>query len=109
MTPETRPHVILIAGPTASGKSAVSLVLARRLGGEIVNADSMQLYRELPLLSAAPDAADRAAAVHHLYGVAGVAEPFSVAYWGALAGEAINAPVGDPRALRLLRRNVERL
>lgn len=90
MTPETRPHVILIAGPTASGKSAVSLVLARRLGGEIVNADSMQLYRELPLLSAAPDAADRAAAVHHLYGVASVAEPFSVAYWGALAGEAIN-------------------
>lgn len=89
MTPETRPQVILIAGPTASGKSAVALVLARRLGGEIVNADSMQLYRELPLLSAAPDTADRAWAPHHLYGVASVAEPFSVARWAALARAAI--------------------
>lgn len=89
MTPETRPQVILIAGPTASGKSAVSLVLARRLGGEIVNADSMQLYRELPLLSAAPDADDRALIPHHLYGVASVAEPFSVARWAELAGAAI--------------------
>lgn len=94
MTPETRPQVILIAGPTASGKSAVSLVLARRLGGEIVNADSMQLYRELPLLSAAPDVAVRALVPHHLYGVAGVAEPFSVARWAELAGSAI----GDIRA-----------
>ncbi len=80
---------MLIAGPTASGKSAVSLVLAQRLDGEIVNADSMQLYRELPLLSAAPDAADRARAPHHLYGIAGVGEPFSVARWLSLAGEAI--------------------
>lgn len=90
MTPETRPQVILIAGPTASGKSAASLALARRLGGEIVNADSMQLYRELPLLSAAPDGADRAQAPHHLYGVASVAEPFSVARWAELAGAAID-------------------
>ncbi len=89
MTPETRPQVILIAGPTASGKSAVALVLAARLGGEIVNADSMQLYRELPLLSAAPDAADRARAPHHLYGIAGVGEMFSVARWADLAGAAI--------------------
>ncbi len=96
MTPETRPQVILIAGPTASGKSALSLVLARRLGGEIVNADSMQLYRELPLLSAAPDAADRALVTHHLYGVASVAEPFSVARWAELAG----AVIEDIRARR---------
>ena len=54
MTPVTRPQVMLIAGPTASGKSAVALVLAARLGGEIVNADSMQIYRELPLLSVLP-------------------------------------------------------
>jgi len=90
MTPETRPQVILIAGPTASGKSAVALVLAGCLDGEIVNADSMQLYRELPLLSAAPGAADRALAPHHLYGVASVAEPFSVARWADLAGAAID-------------------
>lgn len=89
MTPETRPQVILIAGPTASGKSAVALVLAARLDGEIVNADSMQLYRELPLLSAAPDAADRARAPHHLYGIADVGDPFSVARWSDLAGAAI--------------------
>lgn len=90
MTPETRPQVILIAGPTASGKSAVSLVLAHRLGGEIVNADSMQLYRELPLLSAAPGRDDRARVPHHLYGVASVAEPFSVARWVDLAGASID-------------------
>jgi tRNA dimethylallyltransferase len=89
MTPETRPQVILIAGPTASGKSAVALVLAERLRGEIVNADSMQLYRELPVLSAAPDAADMARAPHHLYGIASVTEPFSVARWAGLAGEVI--------------------
>lgn len=80
---------MLIAGPTASGKSAVSLVLARRLDGEIVNADSMQLYRELPLLSAAPDAADRARAPHHLYGVASVTDTYSVARWVEAAGAAI--------------------
>lgn len=82
---------MLIAGPTASGKSAATLVLAERIGGEIVNADSMQIYRELPLLSAAPDAAERARAPHHLYGVASVAEPFSVARWAGLAGETIAA------------------
>ncbi|MEN3977058.1 tRNA (adenosine(37)-N6)-dimethylallyltransferase MiaA [Emcibacter sp. SYSU 3D8] len=89
MTPETRPQVILIAGPTASGKSAVSLVLAGRVGGEIVNADSMQIYRELPVLSAAPDAAERARVPHHLYGIASVRDPFSVARWAELAGKAI--------------------
>ncbi len=89
MTPETLPQVMLIAGPTASGKSAATLVLARHFGGEIVNADSMQLYRELPLLSAAPSAADLCAVPHHLNGVASVTEPFSVARWTERAGEVI--------------------
>ncbi|MEN3953454.1 tRNA (adenosine(37)-N6)-dimethylallyltransferase MiaA [Iodidimonas sp. SYSU 1G8] len=89
MTPETRPQVILIAGPTASGKSALALVLADRLGGEIVNADSMQIYRELPLLSAAPTAAEQAMVPHHLYGIAGVGEAFSVARWQAEAARVL--------------------
>jgi tRNA dimethylallyltransferase len=58
--------VALIAGPTASGKSALALALAERTGGVIVNADSAQLYRDLPVLSAAPCAADRSRAEHRL-------------------------------------------
>jgi tRNA dimethylallyltransferase len=88
---------MLIAGPTASGKSALALALAERFGGEIVNADSMQIYRELPLLSAAPTAADRARAPHHLYGVARVDEAFSAARWADLAAAAIANIAGRSR------------
>ena len=63
------PKAILIAGPTASGKSAAALMLAGRLNGTVVNADSMQVYRELALLTARPTAADEAKAPHRLYGV----------------------------------------
>ena len=82
---------VLIAGPTASGKSAVALEIARATGGVIVNADSMQVYRELPILSARPSAADEATAEHRLFGHVGVLEPYSVARWledarAALAG-----------------------
>ncbi len=73
--------VWLIAGPTASGKSALALALAERTHGEIVNADSMQVYRDLQVLSARPDAADLARAPHHLYGVADGAEAWSVGRW----------------------------
>lgn len=84
-----KPEAVLIAGPTASGKSALGLLLAERLGGAIINADAMQVYRELPVLSAAPSAADVARVRHFLYGVTTVHEPFSVARWAALAGEAL--------------------
>jgi len=60
---------IFICGPTASGKSALALEMARRRGGEIVNADAFQLYRGLDVLTAAPSADERAAVPHHLYGV----------------------------------------
>src|SRR6478672_5195950 len=60
--PVSKPPLALIAGPTASGKSALALELAQRTGGAIVNADSAQLYRDLPVLSAAPTAADLAGA-----------------------------------------------
>lgn len=59
---------MLIAGPTASGKSALAVALAQRCGGTVINADSMQVYRDLRVLSARPDAAEEAAAPHRLYG-----------------------------------------
>ena len=83
--------LVVIGGPSASGKSALALRLAEALDGVIINADSMQLYRELPLLTAQADAADEARVPHRLYGVLGAAEPASVGRWLALAGEAIAA------------------
>jgi tRNA dimethylallyltransferase len=79
------PRVWLIAGPTASGKSALALELARAVGGEIVGADSMQLYAGLETLTAAPGPAERAAAPHHLVGVADPGEAWSVGRWLAAA------------------------
>jgi tRNA dimethylallyltransferase len=77
--------VALIAGPTASGKSALALSLAERTGGVIVNADSAQIYRDLPILSAAPSAEERARAEHRLYGVRDGAQPCSAAEWAEMA------------------------
>ncbi len=76
------PHTALIvAGPTASGKSALALDLARRLGGTVINADSMQVYGELRILTARPTAAEEAEVPHRLYGVRPAAEPGSAAWW----------------------------
>lgn len=72
---------VLVAGPTASGKSAAAIALARATGGVIVNADSMQVYRELRLLSARPSSDEEALAPHRLFGFVSVREPFSVAKW----------------------------
>jgi tRNA dimethylallyltransferase len=85
-------RAVLIAGPTASGKSALALALAEHLGGVVINADSMQVYRELRILTARPSPADEARAPHCLYGTVGAAEPYSVARWledlrGILAAE----------------------
>jgi tRNA dimethylallyltransferase len=75
------PPVLLIAGPTASGKSALALRLAETLGGEIVNADALQLYADLRLLSARPTAAEEARVPHHLFGAVDAAEGWSVGRW----------------------------
>jgi len=83
--------ILLIAGPTASGKSALALALAQSEGGVVINADSMQIYRALPLLTAQPDAAALAAAPHQLYGCLDPARPCSAAQWCDLAREAITA------------------
>jgi tRNA dimethylallyltransferase len=76
-----RPRAILIAGPTASGKSALALKLAERLGGVVVNADSMQVYRDLRIITARPSAADEARVPHRLYGHVDAAENYSVGRW----------------------------
>jgi tRNA dimethylallyltransferase len=74
-------NAILIAGPTASGKSHLALDLARRRGGVIVNADSMQVYAELRILSARPAPEDEAAVPHRLYGHVAAGERYSVGRW----------------------------
>ena len=79
MTPDAgRPKAILIAGPTASGKSAAALGLAQRFGGIVINADSMQVYRELAVLTARPSQAEMQRAPHCLYGTVPASERYSV-------------------------------
>lgn len=83
--------VLILAGPTASGKSALSLDLAEMLGGEIVNADSMQVYRDLPILTAQPGVADRARVPHRLYGFLALDDACDAQRWAALAAAEIAA------------------
>ncbi len=75
------PRIWLIAGPTASGKSALALRLARETGAEIVNADALQLYADLTALSARPTPEEESQAPHHLFGVADGADGWSVGRW----------------------------
>jgi tRNA dimethylallyltransferase len=77
--------VVVVAGPTASGKSAAALAIAEAFGGTVINADSMQVYRELPVLTAQPSAADRALAPHVLYGVLPAAERCTAGRWREMA------------------------
>ena len=82
------PHkkqAIVVAGPTCSGKSALAADLAQRIGGTIINADSMQVYAELHVLTARPGAAELALAPHALYGVRAAAEPGTAAWWRGAA------------------------
>lgn len=81
-------RAILIAGPTASGKSEVALQVAKKIGGVIINADSMQVYEGLDILTAKPGTGTRAMVPHHLYGVKKADEAFSVADWLVLASAA---------------------
>ena len=89
--------VIVVAGPTCSGKSALALALAEAFGGTIINADSMQVYRELRILTARPDPDDEARIPHRLYGVIPAAETCSAARWRDLAVAAIGEAQGEGR------------
>ena len=92
-----KPPLVLIAGPTASGKSALALALAQQINGVIVNADSAQIYRDLRILSAAPSEAERALAEHRLYGVQDGALPCSAADWAAVSRSEIADVHGGAR------------
>jgi len=81
--------IVLISGPTASGKSAFAIKLAKKINGEIVNADSMQVYKELLILSARPKITDYQSIKHHLYGFQSVKKNFSVGDWLKLAKKKI--------------------
>jgi tRNA dimethylallyltransferase len=91
------PKAILIAGPTASGKSAAALELAARLPGTIVNADSMQVYRELRILTARPSEAETSSVPHRLYGTVPAAEAYSVGRWLEQASTAIKEAEAEGR------------
>lgn len=84
-----KPPLVVIAGPTASGKSALALDLAERAGGVIINADASQVYADLRILSARPSPAEEARAPHRLYGVVDGALACSAADWAALARAAV--------------------
>ena len=77
--------IILISGPTASGKSNFSVKLAKKINGEIINADSMQVYKELKILSARPNPQDYQKIKHHLYGFHSVKKNFSTGDWLKIA------------------------
>jgi tRNA dimethylallyltransferase len=81
MSQKNPKSVLLIAGPTASGKSALALEAARARGGVIINADSMQVYKELRVLTARPSAKEEAQVPHRLYGHVSGADDYSVAQW----------------------------
>lgn len=97
MTSQPKPAALIVAGPTASGKSTLALMLAERLRGVtgldpvIINADAMQCYRELRIITARPTPEDEDRAPHALYGVRPAAEPGSVAWWRDAALAAMTA------------------
>ena len=82
---DLKSKIILISGPTASGKSKAALKIAKKLNGEIINADSMQVYKELKILTARPSKTDLSKIDHHLYGFRSVKKEFSSGEWLKLA------------------------
>ncbi len=89
--------ILLISGPTAGGKSAAARALAASFNGEIINADAIQVYRELRVLSARPSAAEMAEVPHHLYGHIDAAEGFSAGDWLKAASAKIDEVRGRGR------------
>lgn len=90
---EPRPVVIVIAGPTAVGKSAFALEAAKLLSGEIISADSVQVYKGMDVATAKPSLQERSEVVHHLVDIAAVSEPINMAIFGELAKEAIESTI----------------
>ena len=86
---DLKSKIILIAGPTASGKSKFAIQLANKINGEIINADSMQVYKELKILTARPKIKDYKNIKHHLYGFISIKQKFSTGKWLSLAEKKI--------------------
>ena len=82
--------IILIAGPTASGKSKIAIEIAKKIKGEIINADSMQVYKEFSVLSSRPSNLDLKKVTHHLYGFQPATKHFSTGAWLKLVKKQIN-------------------
>jgi len=80
-----KPQILIITGPTASGKSGLALSIAQKSGGVIINADSQQVYKELPILTARPTNEEEALAPHRLYGFLPLGEPCSAGKWLTMA------------------------
>ena len=87
--------IILLAGPTASGKSRLAIQLAKKLDGEIINADSMQVYKEFSILSSRPNRKELRKIKHHLYGIISVKKNFSAGDWLKLAKNRISRCLKD--------------
>ena len=87
---DLRSKIILISGPTASGKSSLAIKIAKKIDGEIINADSMQVYKQLKILSARPDPKQYQKIRHHLYGFHDVKKNFSTGDWLSLVNKKIN-------------------
>jgi tRNA dimethylallyltransferase len=98
VNPMSEPKIILIAGPTASGKSALAVALAKKLSGTIINADSMQVYRDLRIITARPTAEEEARVPHRLYGHVDAAENFSVGRWCTEAADVLAATLREAHA-----------
>lgn len=93
----SKPKVLVVAGPTAGGKSALGMALAERISGEIVCMDSMQIYRRMDIGTAKPTAADRAKVPHHLVDIREPEEAYSVAQYAGDAALAIEAVLARER------------
>lgn len=97
MTDEPRSRAVVIAGPTAAGKSALALDVAEAFHGAVINADSQQRYRDFPLLTAQPSAAECARVPHHLFGDLSADEITTAGGWARRAAEIARAAQGDGR------------
>ena len=86
---DLRSKIILISGPTASGKSSLAIKIAKKINGEIINADSMQVYKQFKILSARPDPKQYQKIRHHLYGFHDVKKNFSTGDWLKLVNKKI--------------------
>lgn len=85
--------MFIIGGPTASGKSKLALTLAEILDGEIINADSLQLYKSIPILSAAPNYEELSKTTHHLFGIYHDNQESTVSMWAKLARDVVNSVI----------------